>query len=92
MRCGLFSFCVCVKELLSQPLTNGQVVESVGSVGYEDGEYENADGYEDVCTQRGILMAVHPRHLHIDERIVGDIDGIAYFAQELIDGRGFEAR
>ena len=37
------------KTLLFQPLTNGQVVELVGSVGNEDGEHEDADGNEDVC-------------------------------------------
>ena len=70
-----------------QPLTNWQVVETIGSVCHEDGQHENADGYEDVGAQWGIFMTVSPRHLHVDERIMGDIDGIADLAQELIDGR-----
>ena len=82
---GLFSFYGLFKEFLFQPLTHRQVVEFIGSVGYEDGKYENADGYEDVRTQRGILMTIYPRHLHVDERIVGNIGGIAYFAQELVN-------
>ena len=68
-----------------QPFTNGQVVETISSVGHEDGEHENADGYEDVGTEWGILMTIYPRHLHVDERIVGDIDGITDLAQELIN-------
>ena len=73
------------KEFMFQPLTDGQVVETIGSVGHEDGQHKDADGYEDVGAQRGILMTIYPRHLHVDERIVGDIDGITDLAQELIN-------
>ena len=76
-----------LKEFLFQPLTNGQVVEFVGTVGHEDGKYEDADGNEDVSAERGILMTIYPRHLHVDEGVVGDIDGIADFAQKSVDNR-----
>ena len=73
------------KEFMFQPFTNRQVVETIGSVGHEDSQHEDADGYEDVRAQRGILMTIYPRHLHVNERIMGDIDGITYLAQELIN-------
>ena len=31
-------------------------------------------------------MTIHPRHLHVDEWIVGDIDGIRYLTEETVDG------
>ena len=68
-----------------QPLTNWQVVETISSVCHEDGKHEDADRYEDVGAEWGILMTIYPRHLHVDERIVGDIDGITDLAQEFID-------
>ena len=71
-------FCNRFKEFMFQPLTDRKVVETVCPIGNEDGEQENADCYEDVCAERSILMAVSPSHLHIDERIVGDVDGITY--------------
>ena len=66
-----------------QPFTHGQVVETIGSVGHEDGKHEDADCHENVGAEWGILMTIYPRHLHVDERIVGDINGIADFAQKL---------
>ena len=81
------SFCDRCKEFLFQPLTNGQVVEFIGSICHEDSEHKDADGYEDVCTQRGILMAISPRHLHVNEGIVSDVDGIRDLTKESVDSQ-----
>ena len=74
-----------------QPLTHRQIVELVSSECHEDGEHEDADGDEDVSAERCVLMTVSPRHLHVDERIMSDIDGIANLTKESVDGFGFTA-
>ena len=71
------------KEFMFQPLTDGQVVETISCVGHEDSQHKDADSHENVRAEWGILMTIYPRHLHVDERIVGDIDGITDLAQEL---------
>ena len=59
--CGRFSFCsrFC-KEFIFQPLADGQVVEFQGGISQADGEEEDADGYEDMHTQRCILVTLCP--------------------------------
>ena len=79
------SFCGLFEEFMFQPFTHGQVVKTIGSVGHEDSQHKDADSHENVRAEWGILMTIYPRHLHVDERIVGDIDGIAYLAQELVN-------
>lgn len=34
-------------------------------------------------------MTSRPRHLHVYQRIMGDVDGVGDFSQELTDGDGF---
>ena len=80
-----------VKTLLLQPLAYRQVIEFIGSIGHKYGKHEDADGDEDVCAERCILMTIHPRHLHVDERIMGDVDRIGNFSQETVDGFRFTA-
>ena len=68
-----------------QPLTHGQIIEAIGSVGHEDGKDEDADSHEDVLCQWSIGMTASPRHLHINERIVSNINGASthcYYERE----------
>ena len=56
--CVLFLY--LSEPFLFQPLTHRQIVELVGSVCHKDGKQEYADGDEEVCAERCILMVVHP--------------------------------
>ena len=64
------------KEFLFQPLTGRLIIEFQRSVGNADGEEEDADGDKDVGVDGQILMSRGPRHLPVDERIVGDVERI----------------
>ena len=76
----------CFEPFLFQPLTNGQVVEPVSTIGHEDGKDDDADGYEDMHAEGRILMSFCPRHLHVDEWIMGDVEWIGNVTEELVDG------
>ena len=69
-----------------EPLADGQVVEFQAGPGQTDGKQENRDIHENARAERSVGIPGHPGHLHIDQRVVGDVEREGDFAEERADG------
>ena len=65
-----------LEPMLCEPLTDRLVEELEGCPGDEDGYEEDRYGHHDVLPLRCFRMRCCPRHLHVDERIVGDVERV----------------
>ena len=72
--------------MLLEPFADGLVVNLQQTPGQDDGHKEDAGGHGDVLPQRRLGMLRCPVHLHIHQRIVGDIEGIGDISQPFADG------
>ena len=75
--------------MFCQPSAYRRIVELEGCPCDEDGDGEEADGCQDVRSQRRVQMTVHPAGVHVGQRIVGDVEREGDVAQELADGCRF---
>ena len=74
-----------VKQFLFEPFANGQVIQTVRCVSREYGQYYGGHAQSYMHAERGILMILGPCYLHIDERVVCDVEQIGYVAQKFVE-------
>ena len=73
--------------MLFEPFADGFVVQFQQTASQDDGEKDNADIDGDVHPEGCGLVRLNPGHLHIHQRIVGNVERIGQLAQPLADFR-----
>ena len=71
--------------MLGEPLAGGLVEELQAGPGEEYREGEEADRNHNMLAHRCVGVDSLPRHLGIDHRVVGDVERIGEFAEELAE-------
>ena len=77
------------KQFVLEPLSHGEVIQTIGTISQEDACHKHAKGNQDVLAERSLGMVAYPRDVHINQWVMGDIDGIGNVAQKLVDGCRF---
>lgn len=77
--------------MLREPFAHREVVEFQTGIGKREGPDESEQHVRKPFGKRRLMVA-DPCRIYIDQRIVGDIDGIGYVSQKLAYGRRTPAR
>lgn len=74
-----------LEKFVFQPFADRYVIEPVCGIGDEDCKQKCSGSDKDMCAERCILVVFHPCHLHVDQRIMGDVERKGYVAEKLVD-------
>ena len=72
-----------------QPVAHRQVIEFKATPSQQDGQDEHTGSHHDVGIERCVGMSPCPRHLHVHQGIVRDVERIGQLTQPSTDAGTF---